>query len=340
MRLYPWVWFILGSASSMAAQTVRISGTVVDERQSPVANATVRLTGDASSTTSANGRFEFASAIPGHYLITVTAIGHQMRTFEASIARDTNLTIVLERRSVMLDTVVVRPRNLRIRATAVDSATGDFLVQAQATLYPSARFIGATSGVVVFDSVSPGPVTIVVEGYEHLPKRLELDLTRDTTFRVLLGIDSVALRMTAMQVKRLEQRSHAIPIPTTALNRDAVKREGATNLFELVMRRIDGDPAAVRKTSGRPPDATCYFVDDSKVALLALEGMLPELVERIEIYRSSGPPAPSFRGGSGRNRGTATMVRIYTKRYVATLPRTEVLPRIVYIGSGLTPSCS
>ena len=75
-------------------------------------------------------------------------------------------------------------------------------------------------------------------------------------------------------------------------------------------------------------------MDESKVALQALEGMQPELVERIEIYRSAGAPSPSFRArkASTRNFGAVKMVRIYTKRYVSTLPRQDVLPLIVYMG--------
>lgn len=329
---------LLVVAAAGQAQTVRISGTVVDERQSPVSGATVRLTGDASSTTSANGRFEFATAIPGHYVIAVTAIGYQLRTIDVSIVRDTNLTIVLNRRAISLDTMLIRPKYAQVKGRVVDSASGDFLLQAQATVFPGNLSIGATSGVFVFDSVPTGSTTIVVEAFEHLPRRIELDLTRDTILQVQLGIDSVALRMTAMQVKRLEQRSRSVPMPTTALNRDAVKREEAANLFELLMRRIYSDPYAVRKSFGNPQDATCYFVDDTKVGLSLLEGMQPELVERIEIYRSAGPPAPSFKGASGTNKGTAKMVRIYTKRYVSTLPRQQTLPSIMFM-TGLGTAC-
>jgi hypothetical protein len=322
-------------------QTIQVSGTVVDERQAPISGATVRLTGDRSATTGANGRFEFSDAIAGRYLITATAIGHQLQTIDISIQRDTSLTIMLPRRSVTLDTVVVRPRSVRIKGTAVDSASGDFLLQAQATLYPGGRFVGAVSGVFVFDSVPPGPTTLVIEAYEHLPAQVELDLVHDTVFRVRMGVDSVALRMTAMQVRRLEQRSHGIAMPTTSLNRDALQREGASNLYELLMRRIYADQYAMRQTFVNPPDSACYFVDESKVALQTLEGMQPELVERIEIYRSAGAPAPSLgrRSAGTRNFGTVKMVRIYTKRYVSTLPRQDVLPRIVYMGTGLKPTC-
>ena len=329
-------------AATAQAQTVRISGTVVDERQLPIQGATVRLTGDTSMITRSDGQFTFANVIPGRRVLTVSSIGFELRSLDVTIIRDSSLSIVMTRRTVTLDTVVVRPRSLRIKATAVDSASGDFLLQAQATLYPGSLSLSAVSGVFVFDSVSPGPVTMVFEALEHLPTRIELNLNRDTTFRVAMGVDSVALRMTALQVKRLEQRTNAISMPTTALNRDAIKREAATTLHELLTRRAFEDPQAARQAFTAPPEAGCYFVDDVKVSRGVFDAMLPELVERVEIFRSAGAPAPKLSGRQRgeRNFGTVQMFRVYTKRYVATLPRKQNLPRIMFSGSGLKPACS
>lgn len=342
MSLRAWACLTLVFAGVASAQTVRVSGVVVDERQLPVQGATVRLTGGMSTTTQPDGRFTIVDAIPGRYLLTVASIGFELRSLELTIARDTSLSIVMTRRTVTLDTVVVRPRSLRIKATAVDSSSGDFLLQAQATIYPGSVSIPGVSGVLVFDSVSPGAVTIVVEALEHLPRRIELNLTGDTAIRVAMGVDSVALRMTALQVKRLEQRTHSVPMPTKALNRDAIEREAASTLHELLTRRSFEDPQAARQAFEVAPDAGCYFVDDVKVSRGVFEAMLPELIERVEIYRSGGAPAPKMSGRpkGERNFGTVQMFRVYTKRYVATLPRKDVLPRIAFSGSGLRPSCS
>jgi hypothetical protein len=335
------ICFLL-AATTAQAQTVRISGTVVDERQLPVQGATVRLTGDTSTTTLSDGRFTFANVIPGRHVVTVSSIGFEFRSLDVTITRDTSISIVMTRRTVTLDTVVVRPRNLRIKATAVDSASGDFLLQAQATLYPGSLSISAVSGVFVFDSVSPGPVTIVFEALEHLPTRIELNLNRDTTFRVAMGVDSVALRMTALQVRRLEQRTNSISMPKTSLNRDAIKREEAGTLHELLVRRSFEDPQAARQAFVAPPEAGCYFVDDVKVSRGVFDAMLPELVERVEIFRSAGAPAPKLSGRQRgeRNFGTVQMFRVYTKRYVATLARKQSLSRIVFAATGLKPTCS
>ena len=317
--------------SPLRAQTVGVSGTVVDERQLPVAGATVRLTGDTAVTTTSTGRFAFERTVPGRHVLTVAAVGFQLRVLELSVSRDTSLSITMMRLAITLDTVVVRPRNIRIKATAVDSATGDFLMQAQASLYPGGRFLGAISGTVVFDSVSPGPTSIVFEAFEHLPKRVDLNAEHDTSFRVKLGIDSVALRMIAVQVQRIARRSQSISMPTTSLNRDAIKREGTMSIGELIHRRAYGfiDTAA------------CYYVDDIRVDSMDVIQLLPELVERVELFRRGGAESPDFkmRSKTARTFGNVQMIRVYTRRYVATLPRKETLPNVVFMRNGLRFTC-
>jgi hypothetical protein len=61
-----------------------------------------------------------------------------------------------------------------------------------------------------------------------------------------------------------------------------------------------------------------------KVLPGVLAGMLPELVERVEIY------------GTPRR---ATMIRVYTKRYVSTLLGRETVPGVFFEGKGVTPQC-
>src|SRR3954464_3633107 len=213
----------LAFAVTLSAQTVRVSGRVLEEgRGTPVGGATVRLTGSTARLTDSTGQFQFGDVVPGRYIVTVSSIGYRLRTVELNVTRDTSVVFQLTRRVVSLDTVVVRPKYLRIKGTAVDSASGDNLLQAQATLYPGSRFIGAQSGTFIFDSVSPGPITIVVEGAEPLPVRVEFDASRDTAFRVKMGIDSVSLKMIALQVMRLQQRAQETPYTLRSFNRDLI----------------------------------------------------------------------------------------------------------------------
>ena len=335
---------IVCAANLAGAQAVRLSGTVVDERQTPIDGVTVRLSSDVSTRTTADGRFQFVDVIPGNYVVTVTAIGYRLQSIPITVSRDTSLSVALARSAVTLDTVVVRPRSLRVKITAVDSASGDFLLQAQARVYPGDRPASASSGVFLFEDLAPGPTTVVFEAFEHLPRQIYLNLSRDTTFTVTLGIDPVALRMTAAQVKRLEGRSRSIAMPTTSINRDDIARERSTTVEELLTRRLYEDPGAMRRGAAASADAGCFFLDDIKVARGVFDAMTPDLIERVEIYRQAGGggEVPSFRdrGKAERNFGGVLMIRVYTKRYVATLPRHKILPRASYAGNGLRATCT
>jgi hypothetical protein len=332
--------FVAGVAR---AQTVRVTGSVVAENiGGPVANAEVRLTGGDAVVTDANGRFQL-STVPGRYVLTVMAVGFRLRSLDLDISRDTSLTIVMPRLVVTLDTMVVRAANVRILGAVVDSATGSNLMQAKATIYPSGKSTGALSGEFLFTNVPAGEITIVVEAAEHLPAQATFRTFSDTLVVFRLGIDSVALRMIALQVKRLESRTKAMSVPSEALNRDAIVRQSTTTIGELIYRRLNEDPVDVRR---RPPvaaDEGCFFLDDAKVPREAFEGVLAELVERVEFYKEAGQSASIRPRVAGRTaptaRGGVRMIRVYTKRYAATLARQEELPRIVYM-PGTRISCS
>ncbi|HET9424429.1 MAG TPA: carboxypeptidase regulatory-like domain-containing protein [Gemmatimonadaceae bacterium] len=329
------------AAGPASGQAVRITGRVIDAaRSTPVAGATVRISGQEPVSTGTTGAFTFEGVLPGRRILTVTSLGYALHTATIQVGGDTSITISLEPRAVSLDTMIVRPGRIRVKGTAVDSATGDYLMQAQAILYPGGKTVGATSGVFVFDSVAPGPVTIVVEAMEHLPTSVRIDARRDTTILVHLGIDSIALRMIAFQVKRLETRTRAVAMPADALNRDAILRQGSTSVGEVIKRRLYEDAVEVRMSGSnlRPPDAGCFFLDDLKVSRDVYEGVLPEMIERIEIYREAGLPPAWSRTPASRNFGGVRMVRVYTKRYVATLSRQETLPPVFH-APGIRVAC-
>ena len=65
----------------------------------------------------------------------------------------------------------------------------------------------------------------------------------------------------------------------------------------------------------------CYFVDDMRVEPAMFDGLLPELIERVEMYKDGA------------------MIRVYTKRYVAALINKSGLQKLSYMPIGLRPSC-
>jgi hypothetical protein len=296
------------------AQTLRVSGTVVDERQTPIQGAVVRITGsDTAMTTGPSGTFTFGSIVAGRLILTVAAPTYELRSIALELTRDTIITVAMRTRVTMLDPMVVRPRQVRIRGTVVDSATREPILFALVSLYPGGRTTDASNiGKFTFDTVSTGPVTIVAEAMEHLPIQVPFDARRDTTLTIKLAIDSVAVRMMARQVTRLEKRSQSEPYTVRSFNRDEIARENRSTVGELVDRLmlVPNDP---RRRAGRSADEACVFYDDRKIAPGMLDGMYPELVERVEIYR----------------RGA--MIRVYSKRYVMSLSGQEMLRKVVYI---------
>jgi hypothetical protein len=339
MRLFLISAILLPAA--LSAQAVKLSGNVRGDLQSPVEGATARLTGGETRTTRGDGRFQFDRLTPGRYILTVTAIGYQPYSIALELGRDTTVAIALSRSTVVLDTMRIRPGALRIRGEAVDQKTGESVLHVDAILYPGGKIVGARSGSFRFDSLSPGPTMVVVEGLEHVPAAVRFDLRRDTTIRIAMPTDSVAIRMMAVGAKRLASRSNASPVPMKALGRDDIPRMGNV-VGEIVSRMLFEDPMEVRKAY-LPAEDGCFFLDDVKVSRAMYDALDPSEVERIEVFRRVGGDPPSInapkRQFRARNFSGARMVRVYTKRFAVTVPARDLLPRIVYMQAGLGTVC-
>ena len=305
-----------------SAQVVRVSGTVVDERQTPIQGALVRITGsDTAMTTGPSGTFSFGSVVPGGVIVTASLFGYEPRTVPLNAISDTIITIVLRSRVTTLDPMVVRPRLVRIKGTVVDSATNEPILFAYVSLFPGARTVDASNiGRFTFDTVGTGPITIVAEAMEHLPVQLQLDAKRDTTVTIRLPIDSLAVRIMQAQAARLQRRSNAEPYVVRSYDRDLIARENRSTVGELVDRMLLR-PWNPRARAAQSADDACVFYDDKKIAPGMLDGMYPELVERVEVY------------------ARGAMIRVYSKRYVISLAAREMLPTVTYLATGLRPFC-
>ena len=303
-------------------QIVRLSGTVVDERQAPIAGAIVRITGnDTAMTTGSSGTFTLGS-VPGGVILTVAAPAYELRTIALALVSDTIITVVMRSRITVLDPMVVRPRQVRLKGTVVDSATNEPILFAFVSLYPGGRTTDASNiGRFSFDTVSTGPVTIVAAAVEHLPIQLQLDARRDTTLTIRLPIDSVAVRMMEVQAKRLSKRSQSTPLPVRQFGREDITREARGTVGELVDRLNLAPPRTLRARSVMSAGDACVFLDDRKIAPGMMDGLYPELIERVEIYQ----------------RGA--MIRIYSKRYVMSLAGQDLLRGIKYIRAGTGVVC-
>jgi hypothetical protein len=235
---------------------------------------------------------------------------------------DTTVQLRAVRNPTMLDTMVVHGRTVTVSGTLVDSVSGSVILHGQVRRYPGTGPVGASSGHFRLAGIPAGvPVLLSATGLEHLPKDIELAASKDTSIVIYLAIDSMALRMIAQQVARLDDRAAIVPIARDALDRTFIQRSGTMSIGDLVKRRL---PTGVIRE--RYPyvnrEKTCIFFDDRQVEFQTLLGLVPEIVERVEIF-----------GREGR------MIRVYSRRYVADLQRTASLPRIEYSPYGLHQVC-
>ena len=104
--------FILSvfSLSSFAQTTIRLSGKIINQRNQPIAGATVAVSGVRS--TPANSDGDFSINVPaGKYTLTISAVGYQSKEvsdIEVKAGVDNTVDIVLDDKKSELDEVVVR----------------------------------------------------------------------------------------------------------------------------------------------------------------------------------------------------------------------------------------
>lgn len=313
-------WVFTATAS---AQIVRVSGRIVEEGTgTPIGGVVVRVTGSiVTMTTGASGTFSFGELLGGPIVLTVSSLAYEFQSIPLQVASDTVVTIVLKRKITTLDPMVVRPRLLRVRGQVLDDGTGDAILFAQVSLFPEGRTIEASNtGRFTLDKVPAGEVTLVVEAMEYLPAVVRFNSARDTTLTVRMAIDSVAMRVMGAQVIRLHDRAQGSQFAMRAFNREAIVRERRSTVGELVDRLmlVPFNPAT---RQGRSPEDACVFYDDRKIAPGMLDGMYPEVIERVEVYNQGG------------------MIRVYSKRYVMSLMARGQLKTVTYLQTGLGTVC-
>ena len=92
----------LFTVSALAADTGTISGAVFDPSGQPIADASVRISGERlpigrTVQTSSNGAYQFQYLVPGEYLIEIelTGVGRATRTAIVELGRDTQVDFIL-----------------------------------------------------------------------------------------------------------------------------------------------------------------------------------------------------------------------------------------------------
>jgi len=288
------------------AQQVTVVGMVVERTQSSwIGGATVRLSGSPPFFTDLDGAFRFTRVTPGRHTLTVEAMGYQTWSMDLAIRADTALLIEMDPDPILLDSLLVRAGDIRIRGEILDAQTGQRVLYAQVTVQPGFSTIGAISGQFTIRRVPIGrAVTVLVEAIEYLPARIALITEADTSLTIELEPDPMGIRMLAQQVQKLETRSRSVAYRKSVIDREDLAFYPGRTAYDIVEARLrtvrfGSNPLGMTEGGTRPQ---CIFIDDVQLQHLdLLYGLMAGEVERVEIFD---------RGG---------MIRVYTKRFVVGL---------------------
>jgi hypothetical protein len=109
MRLHAAGIILLATPLALVAQqSARVRGTMRDTSGNPIGDVALQLMpGNRFTRSGVDGSFGFDSLAPGKYDYTIRRLGFSPMSGEIAIRSDTILDFRLERRSQMLDTIVV-----------------------------------------------------------------------------------------------------------------------------------------------------------------------------------------------------------------------------------------
>jgi hypothetical protein len=312
--------------AGVRAQEATVTGVVVERTQSSwIGGATVRLSGSPPFFTDLDGAFQFTRVAPGRHSLTVQALGYQSVSMELVVRGDTALVIEMDPDPIVLDSLLVRSRNIRIQGRVFDALTGRKVPHAYVSVEPGLKSAEALDGYFIIRKVPTGQAaTVLVEAVEYLPARIALITGADTTLTIELEPDSVGMILLAQKVKLLENRSNSLPYRRRVIRKEELERYPGWTIAEIVGRQLSmmsfGRSGRNRWQVNNDP--ACLFIDDRQQFHFAfLWGLSAGQVERVEVYDQGG------------------MTRVYTKRYVLGLGA-RPLPSIFYSKGGLMgPIC-
>jgi outer membrane receptor protein involved in Fe transport len=142
-KKYLTAFIILFLSITSYAQTTRLSGKILNEKNEPVEGVSVKIAGDAGGTsTDMEGRFTLPLITGKKYELLISAVGYQTKTINDVALSDqpVELNITLEQSAKSLDNVVVTGRRSSLRRESVNS-----LIQFQKNTNTVAAVISAES---------------------------------------------------------------------------------------------------------------------------------------------------------------------------------------------------
>jgi len=110
---------MFGQAIFSQAQTVAVKGKITNEKNEPLAGATVRVKGDLSTATLAdeNGRFKLTvTSLP----VTIEISEVESESKEVSVTGTEDLNVILTAKGTTLEAIIVNAPDIRLKGSAMD----------------------------------------------------------------------------------------------------------------------------------------------------------------------------------------------------------------------------
>lgn len=276
----------VAAASPAVAQIAPVTGTVVDSATgNPVAGALVALAGNGyvqAVSSLGDGTFRFTKVTPGSYTLSVKRLG-----FAAL-----QLTIPIDANGVHVRAAVVRIAGVdTVRAHPGTGIAGE--VGALTPLRPLANaevLVVGVGAVLRTDSTGrfflplrrAGTYVLRAKSAGYLPVALSVTVTRDSTARVMLLMDtSTAGTSSAYELawREFADRARLRGTKSVLVSQGELARTGEPGLFEALQR-----VPALSAAQLRFGETVCVFIDGRPAAGSPLGTWAVEQVEAVEIY--------------------------------------------------------
>ena len=181
------------SHNAAQTDTASISGTVQDEQGSPVANATVRLTGpdfEDARQTQPDGKFEFKRLKPGKYRLSTSAARYRKETVTITITRvDEIVTTAIKLAPSSLHVAVLDANNQPLGGVTVTL----YFKERGAERVPAERRTSDEAGDAFFGRLNQGSyrLTATLRGYDEYRNDVFISSGITTEFPLQLQVAPV-----------------------------------------------------------------------------------------------------------------------------------------------------
>jgi hypothetical protein len=292
---------LVGAAGNPAlAQggTHTVSGIVRGRpNDEPLAGALIDLRADAkqfSARSDQFGAFEITTATSGTYRMTLRRIGYLELTRDFVVAgRDTAITLTLDRRVQMLDTMHVRASVTAIYGVVGTSAALLPIPGAKVTVVGVGKAETTDSAGRFFVPLKkPGTyfLRVAKPGYTHQVLTLDVPTDRSVETSALLDSSAAAARPGTERLwQEFDKR-----VEWNAMNSALVTSVELRKFESMLLSEAIRSSPSFAKRGLKIGNSACVFLNGTPRPGLTLDGLRVEEVEAVELYGAGGDPTNSL----------------------------------------------